>query len=659
MARGRIPERDIAAIRERTPLDEIVSEYVSLKPAGADSLKGLSPFKDERTPSFHVRPNHGYYHCFSTGKGGDVFNFLMEMEHITFPEAVELCAEKIGYRINYEGGGTGQREQPGTRQRLIAANREAHKYYVKQLSTADAATARDFLANRGFTKEHAEQFGCGYAPAGWDRLTRHLQQLGFSFEELEKAGLARMGKQGPIDRFHRRLLWPIKNMSGDVIGFGARKLFDDDKLGKYLNTPETMLYKKSKVLFGLDMAKHQIAQQRRAVVVEGYTDVMAMHAAGETTAVASCGTAFGEEHLQLLRRLMLDRDTASEMFRGELIYTFDGDEAGKAAAMKTFSNQQRFLGNSFVAVAPDGLDPCDLRLEHGDEAVRNLVAGRKPLIEFVVSTVLENYDIGDRNGRQQAQNHVISVLAEVANTGQRETYAREFSGWVAADAQEERFVAAVHAAAKQSAAKRAADREREERLRRQRQASAGDGSGGTGGEHWSEQQQAQLPSPDRKDPTLLAERETLKFGVQQPVLAGPVFDALTPDMFVQDAYRAIFEAIQKVGGVAAAPATSGPEWMHTLLEAVGDPVGCSLLTELGTEEFQADDDALPAYASGVMAALQALWVGDQVSQVKALLNRMRPSDDPKGYQQLYADLMALESYRQSLVREANSVGYDS
>ena len=273
MAKGRIPERDIEAIREQTPIEEVVGEYVQLKPGGVDSMKGLSPFKDEKTPSFHVRPNHGYFHCFSTDQGGDVFKFLMLMEHMSFPEAVEACAERIGYRINYEGGRPGNREEPGTRRRLVAANKAAFDFYRKEfLGDAEGAdVARNFLLERGFTLEHAEQFGCGYAPAGWDRLTKHLQQKGFSFKEIEAAGLGRMGKRGPIDRFHRRLLWPIRSVSGDVIGFGARKLFDDDKLGKYLNTPETMLYKKSKVLFGIDQAKRNIVAKHQAVVAVSYT----------------------------------------------------------------------------------------------------------------------------------------------------------------------------------------------------------------------------------------------------------------------------------------------------------------------------------------------------------------------------------------------------
>ena len=314
MAKGRIPESDIAAIRERAQIEDIVAEYVQLKPAGVDSLKGLSPFKDEKTPSFHVRPNHGYFHCFSTGKGGDVFTFLMEMEHIPFPEAVEVVAEKIGYHINYQGGSTGERRvEPGTRKRLIEANRAAHEFYRSQLETPEAAPARAFLLERGFSKETILHFECGFAPETWDGVTKLLLRKGFDFKELEAAGLSTMGRRGPIDRFRRRLLWPIKNSSGDVIGFGARKLFDDDTMGKYMNTPETLLYKKSKVLFGLDLAKRDIASRHQCVVVEGYTDVMAMHAAGITTAVASCGTAFGEEHLQLIRRLMLD----DSFFRGE------------------------------------------------------------------------------------------------------------------------------------------------------------------------------------------------------------------------------------------------------------------------------------------------------------------------------------------------------
>lgn len=636
MARGRIPESDIIAIRERTPIEEIVGEYVQLKPGGADSLKGLSPFKDERTPSFHVRPNHGYYHCFSTGKGGDVFSFLMEMEHLTFPEAVEACAEKIGYQINYEGGGTGRREEPGTRQRLIAANREAQKFYEQQLQTSEAQIARDFLANRGFTKEHAAQFGCGYSPDGWDTLTRHLQRLGFTFEELDKAGLSKMGRRGPIDRFHRRLMWPIRNMSGDVIGFGARKLYDDDNLGKYMNTPETMLYKKSKVLFGLDVAKKAIAEGHQAVIVEGYTDVMAMHASGVKTAVASCGTAFGEEHLQLIRRLMLD----DSFFRGELIYTFDGDEAGQKAAMRAFAGEQQFTGQSYVAVAPDGMDPCDLRLKQGEAAVRDLVARRVPLIEFVLRTLLSAYNLDTANGRVDGLRRVVPILAEIRDSALRDEYAREVAGWVGWNDEAE-FVHRVREAArnpKQDGSKRRTVQTRQE----------SQSSGGSDGKPL-------MPRPNPKDPVLFAQRDALKLAIQEPALCGVLFDALPPDSFSFPTYRAIFDAIQQAGGVCSDVAKHQREWAPAILKGLTDPVTRQLVTELGVEELAVDDEHMATYASAIMARLQEVWVGDQIAQLKAMMARMRPDQDRDAYRELFSELVTMEAYRRDLLKEAINV----
>lgn len=646
MARGRIPDSDIAAIRERTPIEDIVGEYVQLKPAGADSLKGLSPFKDERTPSFHVRPNHGYYHCFSTGKGGDVFSFLMEMEHLSFPEAVEACAEKIGYQINYQGGGTGRREEPGTRQRLIAANREAQKFYREQFATADAQIARDFLAQRGFTEAHMEQFGCGYSPAGWDKLTKHLQRLGFSFEELDKAGLSKMGRMGPIDRFHRRLMWPIRNTTGDVIGFGARKLYDDDNLGKYMNTPETMLYKKSKVLFGLDLAKKDIAAGHQAVIVEGYTDVMAMHAAGVTTAVASCGTAFGDEHLQLLRRLMLD----DSFFRGELIYTFDGDEAGQKAAMRAFEGEQNFTGQSYVSVAPDGMDPCDLRLNRGDAAVRDLVARRIPLIEFVLRTLLSDYNLDTANGRVGALHRVVPVLAEIRDGALRDEYAREVAGWVGWN-DEADLVHQVREEARKP--------KKDKRPRKVRIADNGSrgGRGGSNAANGAQTEKPTLPYPNPKDPVLHVQREVLKLAIQEPVITGPVFDALEPDTFGFETYRVIFEAIQAAGGVSGPEAAHQAGWASAIMSHLTDSVAHGLVTELGVEQIAVDPEFLRNYASGILARLQEVWVGNQVAQLKAVLSRMRPSDNEDDYRRLFADLLALESYRRELQSEAVKVTF--
>ena len=633
MARGRIPDSDIQAIRERAPIDEIVGEYVQLKPAGYDSLKGLSPFKDEKTPSFHVRPQRGYYHCFSTGKGGDVFSFLMEMEQVSFPEAVEAVAQKIGYHINYQGGSTGARdEKPGTRRRLIAANKAAHEFYRQQLETPQAAAGREFLLDRGFSKEIIYAFECGYAPEGWDTATKHLLRMGFSFEELDAAGISKMGKRGPIDRFHRRLLWPIKDLSGNVIGFGARKLFDDDKLGKYMNTPETMLYHKSKVLFGLDLAKRNIAEQHQAVVVEGYTDVMAMYAAGVKTAVASCGTAFGADHLQVLRRLMLD----DSYFHGELIYTFDGDEAGQKAAMRAFEGEQKFTGQSFVSVAPDGMDPCDLRLARGDAAVRDLVADRIPMFEFVIRSVISDFSIDSAEGRLQALRRAVPVVAQIRDAPLQREYARRLAGWVGWPDPEE-----VLRQVRQEARK--PKKEQRPRFASLEQTSSVPAQSNAPVMH--------IPGP--REPHLWPQREALKLALQYPQIAGSYFDGITDDAYSNEAYRTIRRAISTLGGVTAGAEQPGVEWLAAVAGEMPDLMARNFVSELAVEPIKLGetgnpDTDLEAYADSVLSRLQEARVGDQVAQLKAQLGRMRPSDDEESYNSLFADLVALEQARREL-----------
>ncbi|MGH3588869.1 MAG: DNA primase, partial [Pseudonocardia sp.] len=422
---GRIRESDIAEVRDRTRVDEVIGEYVALRRAGAGSLKGLCPFHDEKTPSFNVRPSHGTFHCFGCGEGGDAVAFLMKMDHIGFVEAVERLAERVGFRLTYEGGGSSVQRDRGTRSRLIEANKRAAEFYAAQLRTPEAAPAVQFLTTRGFDVTAAQHFGCGFAPAGWDLLTKHLLAAGFTLDELMKAGLSKEGRRGPIDRFHRRLLWSIKDLGGDVVGFGARRLFDDDGIeAKYLNTTETPVYRKTHVLFGLDLAKREIAKRRQVVVVEGYTDVMAMHQAGVTTAVASCGTAFGAEHISVIRRLIGD----DSFDLGEVIYTFDGDAAGQAAALKAFEGDQSFAAQTFVAVAPDGQDPCELRQAHGDTAVRDLVARREPLFEFAIRSMLRDYKLDTAEGRVAALQRTVPLVARIKREELRDEYARRLAG---------------------------------------------------------------------------------------------------------------------------------------------------------------------------------------------------------------------------------------
>lgn len=644
MARGRIPDSDVEAIRERAPIEEIVGEYVQLKPAGHDSMKGLSPFKDEKTPSFHVRPARGYFHCFSTGKGGDVFTFLMEMEQLTFPEAVEAVADQIGYRINYQGGSTGARDvKPGTRARLLAANQAAHEFYREQLETKQAETARTFLLDRGFSRDHIYLFECGYAPDGWDTLTKHLLRKGFGVEELQQAGLTSQGKRGPIDKFRRRLLWPIKDAAGNVIGFGARKLFDDDPMGKYMNTQDTLLYHKSKVLFGLDLAKRHIAEGHQAVIVEGYTDVMAMHAAGVKTAVASCGTAFGNDHLQTIRRLMLD----DNFFRGELIYTFDGDEAGQKAAMRAFEGDQQFTGQSFVAVAPDGMDPCDLRLARGDGAVRELVARRVPMLEFVLESILADFPLDSAEGRIQALRRTVPLIADVADPVLRTEYARRLAGWVGW-ANPDEVVAQVRAEVKRVKQGKKSARVRASNAR----ATAGANTDGAhaGGANVAGAPQLVAPHPD--DPVLWPQREALKVALQYPDKAGSYFDGINPDAFTNDAYRQVRDAITAAGGTAAAGAgtTAAATWLAAVAGEMRDLAGRNFVSQLAVEPIHADQ--IDIYADSVLSRLQETRVGDQIAQLKAQLQRMRPADDEEAYNALFSDLLALEQARRDLNERA-------
>ncbi|BBY92527.1 DNA primase [Mycobacterium gallinarum] len=637
---GRIPDRDIAAIRERVRIEEVVGDYVQLRRAGADSLKGLCPFHDEKSPSFHVRPNHGHFHCFGCGEGGDVYAFVQKIEHVSFVEAVELLADRVGYTVTYTGGSTTnvQRDR-GSRSRLLAANAAAQEFYAEALKSDEAAPAREYLIERNFDADAAARFGCGFAPSGWETLTKHLMRKGFEFKELEAAGLSREGRRGPMDRFHRRLLWPIRASGGEVIGFGARRIFDDDQMeAKYINTPETVLYKKSSVLFGLDLAKRDIAKGHQAVVVEGYTDVMAMHLSGVTTAVASCGTAFGDEHLAMLRRLMMD----DNFFRGELIYVFDGDAAGRAAAVKAFEGEQNLAGQSFVAVASEeklaGMDPCDIRLHFGDGALRDLVARRTPLFEFAIRTALADHDLDSAEGRVNALRQCVPMVAGIKDSMLRDEYARRVAGWVGwAD------VAQVIGRVREEAQKRGMP----ERGGRRRAAAAEHGA--------PRQARPAVPKaerPDPADPTLWPQREALKSALQHPALAGPVFDSLTVESFTHPGYAAVRKAIDAAGGVAAGQ--SGGQWIDAVRGHAGSEAAAGLVNELGVETINVDDDEkMRRYIAGVMARLQEVWVGRQIAEVKSKLQRMSPVEQGDEYHALFGDLVAMEAYRRSLLEQAS------
>src|SRR4051794_34454274 len=574
-------------------------------------MKGLCPFHDEKTPSFNVNTALGFYKCFGCGASGDAITFVRELEHLDFTDAVEVLARKAGVEVTYEQGGASPTRQTGQRQRLLDAHAEASAYFAEQLGSPEAEIGRAFLRERGFDEGAWARFGVGYAPNSWDALVRHLRGKGFSNDELLAGGLVSQGQRGPIDRFRGRLVWPIRDMKGDVIGFGARRLRDDDQGPKYLNTPETPLYKKSQVLYGVDLAKNDIAQRYKAVVVEGYTDVMACHLAGETTAVATCGTAFGAEHVQMLRRYLMDQDE----FRGRVIFTFDGDEAGRKAALKAFQDDQKFVGQTFVAIQPDGLDPCDVRQRHGDLAVRDLIASHVPLAEFAIRSTLERFDLEIPEGRVQALSAAAPVVASLKDWALREEYARRLAGWLGMDEQ------AV--------------------LSRVR--------GGESGERPAAQRQRR-PSvaarPDPRDPGLIVEREVMKLAVQRPTMLGADFDALDVVVFRAPAYAAVRAAVAKAGGTASA--TAGPEWVGKVQEAAETDSVRELVTELAVEALQTRDEEDPRYALALVARLEEMALTRQIQELKSRLQRLNPVEQAADYNRLFGELIVLEQRKQAL-----------
>ena len=606
---GRISDADIARVREESPIADIVGEHLQLRNAGGGSLKGLCPFHDEKTPSFHVTPARGYWHCFGCSLGGDVISFVQQIDHLSFTEAIEHLAARAGVELHYEQGGSAPRQQQGDRQRLVLAHAAAAEFYAEQLTSPAALVGREFLDQRGFDQAAAEQFSVGFAPDDWDQLVRHLRGRGYTDKELLLGGLAREGQRGPIDRFRARLLWPIRDITGDVIGFGARRLLDSDPVeAKYLNTPETPLYKKSTVLYGVDLAKRDIARQMRAVVVEGYTDVMACRLAGVPTAVASCGTSFGSDHIKVLRRLLMDQDE----FRGEVIFTFDGDEAGRKAALRAFQDDQRFVMQTFVAVQPDGLDPCDLRLKSGDKAVRDLVANRKPMFEFAIRSVLDTYDLESAEGRTAARRAAMNVVRDIRDVALRTEYARRLAGWLGVSDPNEMVAEARGDVID---------------VRRSSRSAA-------------------APRPDPRDPGLQIEREAAKLAVQRPALVGPVFDTVEAEMFTAPAYAMIRAAVTAAGGTTIA--TGGEAWVTALLEHAPDDTARSLITELAVEPLRATLDDDPRYAGAVLARLRELHATRLIAELKGRLQRLNPVEEAENYNRMFGELVALEQHRRGL-----------
>ena len=594
---GRIRDEDVAYVRDHSQIDAVVSEYVQLKSAGGGARKGLCPFHDEKSPSFTVTPAKGFFHCFGCGVGGDVIAFLMKIDHLSFTESVEKLADKMGYTLRYDGSGGAT--SGVNRSRLVAANTAATKFYQDELNKPGAAqVGRDFLQKRGFDKSAAESFGVGFAPDEWDALYKNLKGQGFTDQELSIAGLTKDGTKGPIDRYRNRLIWPVKNITGDIVGFGARKLASDevDQGPKYLNTAETPIYKKSQLLYGLDLAKKEIAKKRQVVIVEGYTDVMAAHLAGVTTAVATCGTAFGDDHIKVIRQLLMDDDA----FRGEVIFTFDGDAAGQKAALKAFEDDQKFVAQTFVAVEPSGMDPCELRIDKGDEAVRELIARRVPLFAFAIRSEIAKHDISTAEGRVNALNQVAPLINKIKDASLRPEYTKLLAGWLGMD------VETVAQAVKKTGVRR------------------------------DSTPTSPAPIVNLNDPVLVLEREVLKIRLQFPELVSDWKD-LEGNAFTYERYAKLRIALESTS-------ETDP---NKILEKISDHNIKSLATELIVEPIRVDREISDKYVQSIFARLREVALTRTISEIKSKLQRLNPVENADEYSAIFTELVSLEAKKRA------------
>ncbi|MFJ8430511.1 DNA primase [Kitasatospora sp. NPDC094019] len=624
---GRIRDEDVQAVRSALPIDAVVGDYVQLTNGGGGEYKGVCPFHDEKSASFYVNPAKGVFHCFGCQENGDTIAFLMKIEHFTFAEAVERMATQAGITLRYEEGGYSPRHQQGERTRLVEAHKVASAWYQEQLASPEAEIGRRFLAERGFDEESARTFGVGYAPVGWEHLVRYLRGKGFTDKEILLGGLASQGQRGGlIDRFRGRLVWPIRDIAGEVIGFGARRLREDDNGPKYLNTPETPIYKKSNVLYGIDLAKKEIAKSGRAVVVEGYTDVMACHLAGVTSAVATCGTAFAEDHIKIIRRLLMD----TSQYRGETVFTFDGDAAGQKAALRAFEDDQKFAAKTSIAVSPGGMDPCELRLAKGDDAVRELIDNPVPLFEFALNSAVAKHRVDTPEGRSAALEEAAPIVARIKDRSIQHEYAVRLAGMLGI--LDEPFVV-----------RRVAQLARWDRERQQNPRAHGQ----------RRPEPAQPVGPARpvfalnpRDPAQFVERELLKLALQHPDLVSPAFDNYAEDEFPTPPYTAVRRAVGQAGGAAYGATLA--DFTSVVREVCPDDRVRSLVTELTVEPVRSRRKVDAVYAGEFLVKLRLLAVDRRVDEVRAHLQRLGNRAAPEDLHAVQTELWQLQQYGQSL-----------
>jgi DNA primase len=609
---GRIRPEDIEAVRERTDIVAVISGYLQLKKAGGDRLVGLCPFHAEKTASLSVSPSKQLYYCFGCGEGGNVFTFLVKLENLTFAESVERLADAAGFTLRYEGQNASDRRTSGRRMALHRVIAEAASLYQGMLVQGrEAADARGYIADRGISQASVERFGIGYAPGYPDYLLKRLSKT-YSPELLIEAGLVTKDDGGNLrDRFRGRVMFPIHDLSGSGVGFGGRLLAGPNapaNAAKYVNSPETPLYHKGTLLYNLNRAKADITRTGRAFLVEGYTDVIALDQAGVTTGVATCGTALGEDHIRLLSR-----------FAPTVVLAFDSDEAGARAAERAYQFHQQFPVSILVLVLPQGQDPADFALAHGDgagAALEDLARRAVPLVEYMIRRLLRGRDLGDSEEKARAIHAALPIVAGLDDDVRRRDYAMLLAE--AVDARVDEVLLQL------------------DRI--------------TVGPLQAEQVAG---TARRLSPSQEIEREALKLLLQAPELCPPMAGELDASQFATPGYRAAFELIREARAAGAGP-SSFVRMPHDRVR--GDQLG-KLLAALAVEEPKATDGrATMGYAEQIFLRLKEFTLKRQADDIRKQLERLNPLKAAEEYDALYEQFVKLEGARRRIRAASEAVG---
>ncbi len=581
---GRIRQDDIELVKERTEVVKLVGQYLTLKKTGHDSMSGLCPFHQEKTPSFSVSPAKQVFYCFGCGKGGDAITFLRELEHLTYVEAVERLASQAGVSLRYEGDSPAERRQAQRRAALIAANERAADLFAEQLASApEAEEARTYLAGRGIGPEAIAEFGIGYAPRARDFLLTQLSKArDLGPEILMEAGLASGGDDSSVrDRFRGRITFPIHDLQGRGIAFGARILPTDPRASesaKYLNSAESPIYRKNEVLYNMDRARSEVAKRGEVFVVEGYTDVIAFSQAGLPNTVATCGTALGEAHFRLMSR-----------FAQRAVLSFDSDEAGARAAERAYAFQEQYPVQAVVMIMPQGLDPADFVAKEGPEAVREAAKRARPLVEYMIRRIVGRHDLSTVEEQTQAVNEVLPMLETLNDPVRRSEYAHLLADLT--DVTEASVIQALDA------------------RRRGKPA-------------------AEVTAPAKRSSAQdRVEREMLKLLARDADIFAGFALRLSEDHFPHPGSRAAFLTLRDAGGDTSA------------LAGGQDPKVAATISQLAVEPL--DGEPTIEYAEHVWARLEEFRLKVLSDALRLRLQKLNPTVDPD-YEQLFTELIAVD-----------------